>query len=301
MKYQILHNTGYQYTEPVSICHNMAHLLPRDYPRQSWLYHELVIDPAPAVQTRRYDYFGNPVLYFAIQKSHESLAVTARGLVDVIPAAPPESMPEMPWQAITDMLHQRRGQLAEPFGFTLPSPAIPLTADLLAFARESFHPENTLLRAARDLMRRIYEQFTFDTTSTTISTPLDQVLEKRHGVCQDFAHLAIGCFRSFGLAARYVSGYLLTIPPPGQAKIVGADASHAWVSTFLPGYGWVDLDPTNNLFVCDQHIAIAYGRDFHDISPLRGVVLGGHGHTVNVSVDVEAVPDEPASSASGAA
>ena len=181
MKYQILHNTGYQYTEPVSICHNMAHLLPRDYPRQSWLYHELVIDPAPAVQTRRYDYFGNPVLYFAIQKSHESLAVTARGLVDVIPAAPPESMPEMPWQAITDMLHQRRGQLAEPFGFTLPSPAIPLTADLLAFARESFHPENTLLRAARDLMRRIYEQFTFDTTSTTISEPLRSLSLNKRG------------------------------------------------------------------------------------------------------------------------
>ena len=289
MKYQIQHITGYQYTQSVSICHNLAHLLPRNYPRQTWLSHELAIQPAAAVQTHRTDYFGNPILYFAIQQSHESLCVKAAGGVEIARAAAPEHLPDMSWRAISEMLHQRRSLMTDPYAFTLPSPAVPITPKLLEFAHDSFNPQATLLQAATDLMRRIKQDFTFDAASTTISTPIDEVLDRRHGVCQDYAHLAVGCFRCFGLSARYVSGYLLTLPPPGRPKIIGADASHAWASIFLPGCGWVDIDPTNNMFVSDQHIAIACGRDFHDVSPLRGVLLGGHSHRVTVSVDVRAI------------
>lgn len=295
MKYLINHTTTYDYAEPVSICHNLAHLTPRIYPRHDWIWHNLKIQPNPAIRVQRQDYFGNPVEFFSIQESHRVLAVTSSGEVEVLAAEPAELLPKISWENVRDRLYSQRSSLPLEYGFTLDSQAVRHSAELADYAAPSFLPGHNLWDEIMDLTNRIYTDFTFDNTSTSIATPLHEVLTKRRGVCQDFAHLAIGSLRSVGLAARYVSGYLLTSPPPGKPRVRGADASHAWISVFVPEFGWVDLDPTNGTAVSDRHIAIAWGRDFHDVSPLCGVLLGGRQHTVDVSVDVELL-DPPSES-----
>jgi transglutaminase-like putative cysteine protease len=286
--YRIEHETRYVHSSGVSTSQHVAYLTPRTLSRQCVRWHELEIDPTPASHAQRVDYFGNAADQFTILTPYEELRVVGRSIVEVTAAEPPTTVDSgTPWETVRDELLYERGEpYADASEFSYPSPYAATAPELAAFARESFIPKRPLVAAAIHLMHRIHEEFTFDPGSTTIATPVTRVLADRRGVCQDFAHLQIGCLRSLGLAARYVSGYLLTEPPPGQPRLVGADASHAWLSTWCPQLGWVDLDPTNDVLPSQRHVTLAWGRDYGDVSPLRGVVLGGRAHTLHVGVSV---------------
>ncbi len=218
--------------------------------------------------------------------------MTGRSLVDVSEASPPVDPARSPgWEDVSaDLAYRRAAPAHEAHQFAYRSPYVVGSPEIEAFARQSFTPGAPLLAATLDLMHRIHEEFTFDTEATTIATPVSRVLDGRHGVCQDFAHLQIACLRTLGLAARYVSGYLLTDPPQGQPRLVGADASHAWLSVHCPAHGWVDFDPTNDVIADSRHVTVAWGRDYGDVSPLRGVILGGAEHRLEVGVSVVPVP-----------
>ncbi len=288
MRYAVTHRTAYRYSGRVALCHNEARLLPRTTPWQVPEASHLAITPAPALQAERYDFFGNRVLYFALQDLHQALEVEVKTLVSVLPRELPDPAGSPPWEAAVALLRELPELNAmEARQFALPSPFVAPDAALADYALPSFTPGRPLLEAVLDLNRRIHCEFTYDPQFSTIATPLSEVLRSRRGVCQDFAHLAIACLRALGLAARYVSGYLETIPPPGKPRLVGADASHAWLALFVPGHGWVDLDPTNNCAPDEQHVTLAWGRDYADVAPLKGVMLGGGSHTLEVAVDVE--------------
>lgn len=293
MKYRIVHSTDYHYSQPVGLCQNEARLQPREFWRQQCLSSRFEIDPAPADFRKRNDFFGNGVCYFAIQQAHAKLKVTAVSEVTVEPAPVTEAK-TLAWEQVRDYLRAPRmaGQgdhkaWFEAKQYLLDSPMVTANAELADYARPSFGSERSVLEVVRDLMRRIFTEFTYDPAFTTIATPLSDVLLHRRGVCQDFAHLAIGCLRAYGLAARYVSGYVETVPPPGKQKIIGADASHAWFAVFVPGTGWLEFDPTNNKMPLDQHITLAWGRDYGDVTPLKGIAYGGGQHTLAVAVDVQ--------------
>jgi transglutaminase-like putative cysteine protease len=291
MTYHIEHTTTYTYDDRVSICHNLAHLLPRQAPRHMWLNNQLHITPSPATRSEHHDYFGNRVTFFAIQEPHRKLSVTARGDVELTtPDWFKRPAPMTPWEDVRDLVAtDRRPDRLAAYQYVFDSPFIARQAALYDYAAQTFTPGRPLFDATIELCGRIYKDFTYDPKATTIATPLADVMKHRRGVCQDFAHLMVGCLRSFGVPARYVSGYLLTSPPPGRARLVGCDASHAWVSAWIPEFGWVDVDPTNNIVISDKHITLAWGRDYSDISPLRGVILGGGRHTVSVAVDVRPI------------
>ncbi|NNM86354.1 MAG: transglutaminase family protein [Phycisphaerales bacterium] len=296
MRYEVTHTTRYVYAEPVTVCQNLAHLLPRVCPRQMWLSHELAIHPEPASVLRRIDYFGNPMTLFSIQEPHRSLTVVSHGKVEVDAIERLDSGGGPAWEQVRDQLAADKSRELVPLEFTLDSPLVRRTPELAEFAGLFFMAGRPIVEAVKATAEYIFREFTFDNTTTTISTPLEQVLRQRRGVCQDFSHLMIGAMRSVGLSARYVSGYLMTQPPPGQSRLQGADASHAWVGFYVQSLGWVDVDPTNNMWVSDQHIAIAWGRDFGDVSPLQGVILGGQQQGVSVAVDVVPMTsDAPAS------
>jgi len=295
--YRIEHETRYAHSGGVSMSQHVAYLTPRTLPHQSVRWHELVIEPAPAGHVQRIDYFGNGVDQFTILTPYDDMRVIARSVVKV--SGTERSVAgdiDVPWEAVHDELFYERGAPYENAAeFSYPSPYAGTAPELAGFARQSFTPQRPLIAAAVDLMHRIHEEFTFDPGSTTIATPVMRVLADRRGVCQDFAHLQIGCLRSLGLAARYVSGYLLTDPPAGQPRLVGADASHAWLSVWCPRMGWVDLDPTNDVRPSQRHVTLAWGRDYGDVSPLRGVVLGGRDHTLRVGVSVTPATEDDAS------
>jgi transglutaminase-like putative cysteine protease len=288
-RFRVIHRTRYAYALPVELCHNEAHLRPRTTPLQRCLASRLTIDPSPAVVHDRADYFGNPVSYFVAQLPERELTVVATSEVEVaaldledgqVPASPP-------WEEVRDLLGPgARNVPLEAREMTLGSPMVPTSAALAEFARPSFTPGRPLLDAVADLSRRIHRDFTYDQEFSTIATPIAEVLERRRGVCQDFAHIAIGCVRSLGLPARYVSGYIETVRAPGQPRLVGADASHAWFATWAPTTGWFDFDPTNDQIPPRQHITTAWGRDYSDVTPLKGVLFGGGEHTLEVAVDV---------------
>lgn len=291
MKYRVTHTTEFVYETQVGLCYNEARLLPRDLPQQKVLSAALQIDPAPDDHYERYDYFGNRTAYFSIDKPHEKLIVTATSEVQVDLQKPFDGAKSLSWEIAREHLHKERSaDVIEATQFTLDSPMVKIDEQLKAYAKGSFLPGRPLAEAVHDLMRRIYAEFKYDAEFSTIATPLHEVMKHRKGVCQDFAHLAIGCLRSWGLAARYVSGYIETAPPPGKERLVGADASHAWFSVFHPGTGWLDFDPTNNQLPADRHITVAWGRDYADVTPLRGVAFGGGEHKLKVSVDVLALP-----------
>jgi len=294
MKYKITHKTVYKYNEAVSLCHNEAHLMPRNSVYQTCLASELVVEPLPIVQQERIDYFGNHVNYFAIQSPHLILTITANSLVDVTdPGEAALSLVSPPWEQVRDVLTQDISlDTLSAREFVLDSHFASTDNSLLAFAMPSFSRNRPILEATSDLMRRIFTEFTYDPNFTTIITPLSDVLLHRRGVCQDFAHLMIACLRSLGLAARYVSGYLETLPPPGQVKLQGSDASHAWLAVYVPERGWIDFDPTNNQIPTNQHITTAWGRDYSDVTPLKGIIFGGGEHLLSVSVDVNRATDE---------
>lgn len=287
--YRITHTTTYTYGEPVGLCQNLAHLTPRPSPRQRAEHSALTITPEPALRDECTDYFGNPVTYFTVQEQHAALVVRASHRVVVRPEPPPAD-PTPAWEEVRDRLRRDRTpawldayQFAFPSRFAAGGPAF------AGYAAPSFTPGRPVLDAALDLTRRIHADFVYDQKATTLATPVAEVFENRRGVCQDFAHVQLACLRSIGLAARYVSGYLSTAAPPGRARLVGADATHAWVSVFCGDAGWVDLDPTNDQVPADRHILLAWGRDYEDVSPLKGVILGGGRHEVKVAVDVTPV------------
>lgn len=284
-RYSVRHQTRYLYADHVAISYNRVHSQPRQSPWQTFSQARLSIDPEPAFLVHQTDFFGNPVTFFTVQEPHAELGVTVLFEAEVQKRTYQQE--GMPWEDLADLLRRPPDQTTlEASQFRFPSAWVEVSDSLRRFASPSFKPGRCILTASQDLCRRIHAEFVFDSEATTIATPVQDVLDSRRGVCQDFAHLFIGSMRSLGLAARYVSGYILTMPPPGQERLQGADASHAWVSVWCPPLGWVDLDPTNNLLVSDQHVTLAWGRDFHDVSPMRGVVLGGGAQVVKVGVDV---------------
>jgi transglutaminase-like putative cysteine protease len=287
MDYAIIHPTTYHYDTGVSVSYHLLHLEPRETGRQKRLDFSLEVKPAGALTVPRTDYYGNHTAFLAIETPHDELSVVARSRVSV-------AAPELPAPAATPAWESVREACAldvlnadtEAGEFLFDSPHIATNPDCAAYAAQSFSAGRPLLEGLCELTARIHRDFKFDPRATTIATPVTEIFRNRRGVCQDFAHLAISCLRSLGLPARYVSGYIETLPPPGQPRLTGADASHAWFAAWCPGQGWIDADPTNNLLCGDQHITVAWGRDFSDVSPLHGIVLGGGGHHLSVAVDV---------------
>jgi transglutaminase-like putative cysteine protease len=289
---QVEHETRYHYGAPVELAHHVAFLRPLEDARQQVESCEIGIEPAPSHQAGGADVFGNHRLFFSATSAHQSLCVRAASRVRVSPMPVFDPAATPPWEALADRLRYHAGAAFEPAAeFCAPSPYVPRLAALRDYALPSFAPGTPVAAGALDLMHRVHREFRYETASTAIDTPLQQVLAERHGVCQDFAHLMIGGLRALGLAARYVSGYLLTTPPEGMAPLQGADASHAWVSVYCPGVPgqWLDLDPTNDLVVSTEHVRLAHGRDYGDVTPLRGVIRGGGRHTLEVRVRTEKI------------
>jgi transglutaminase-like putative cysteine protease len=298
MRHRVRHITEYRYQDPVPLCHDVAHLSPRETDRQTCAECAVDIAPEPTTRSDRRDFFGNNLIWLSVQEPHEQLRIEAVSEVDVRPFEPPDPGRRVRWEDAVAQVRRRLDPASlDARQFTFDSHYVPRDAALADYARPSFAPGRSLWDAANDLNNRIYAEFKFDSRATTIGTPVLEVLRHRHGVCQDFAHLMVGCLRSLGVPARYVSGYLVTRPPPGKPRLVGCDASHAWVSAFLPDFGWVDFDPTNGCLPSAQHITVGWARDYDDISPVKGVVVGGSGHALSVSVDVEPLTAEPPAAA----
>lgn len=292
MHYRATHLTRYTYEHPVSQCVSEARLTPRTLPGQKLLESGVSIEPSPDVLERRFDYFGNEVVAFSIFHQHESFVTTSSSLVEVNPQ-PRATLPAISWEEARDHLtaHPDDDSLVA-YEFTFDSPFVATGPELEKYARPTFSPGRKLVDAVQELSHRIYKEFLYRPKATTIDMPLIEVLEKRQGVCQDFTHVMIGALRSLRLSARYVSGYLKS-----GSKYQGAEASHAWVSAFIPGFGWLDLDPTNDMIPGEGHITLALGRDYADVTPVKGIALGGGSQTVEVEVRVVPVDSVPVQSA----
>lgn len=288
MKYQLIHRTRYVYNGSVTVSHHMARLTPRTLPGQRCPWHELEIQPVPVGRGVHVDSFGNTATYFEVEGKHDELEVTARSFVDVSPAPLQDPASTPSWESVREACQGHRLTPGSDAGmFRFASPMVPVAPEYAAYARADFPPERPVLEGVSALTNRVFKEFKFDPRATNVTTPVAEVFKKRAGVCQDFAHFMLACLRSLGLPARYVSGYLETAPPPGKPRLVGADASHAWISVFCgEEAGWVDADPTNNILPGERHITVAWGRDFSDVSPLRGVTLGAGGQSLSVAVDV---------------
>lgn len=319
MQLHITHETRYDYAPPVDIAQHMAYLQPLNTTCQQLLGHSLQITPEPAQQLDTVDVYGNTRHFFALQTAHTQLRVIARSLVSTQGPVPADST--VAWEAVRERFRYSAKHPFDAAGeFVFASPYVPRHGDFAAYARPSLGAGVPLLLAARDLMQRIHRDFTYESQSTQVNTPALEALAQRKGVCQDFAHIMVACLRAYGLPARYVSGYLLTQPEPGQPRLIGSDASHAWVSVYLPdlpeGFGatrWWDFDPTNDRDGCgtpgEDYVTLAIGRDYADVSPIRGVIHGGANHTLTVGVTVEpheeahqsqsqSLPSSPSQSAS---
>ncbi len=295
MIFKVRHSTRYVYASPVDLAAHMVHLRPRALPWQRVLAAGLTVTPRAERRRDGVDHFGNLVTWLFLDMPHAEFEVTTEAVVDVAFPAPPEASATLPWESVVDAA--RRGgpgawQAAE---FAFGSPMAAAHAGAGAYAARSFPRGRPVLEGLVELNNRIRADFRFRAGVTTLSTPISEVLERREGVCQDFTHLMIGALRWLGLPARYVSGYIRTRPPPGQQRRRGADQSHAWVGCWLgPEHGWVDLDPTNGIVVKDEHVVLGWGRDYADISPVRGIILGGGSHRLLVSVDLEPLEQAPA-------
>ncbi|MGD8241363.1 MAG: transglutaminase family protein [Desulfobacterales bacterium] len=289
MNYRIRHETRYTYTENTAVSYNEVRLSPRNLATQTLIGKTLTAEPPPAELRERLDYFGNPTWFLAIDQPHKVMTVVVESHVRITGKADMMAIyPSLAWETAREQVHTATDpDTIAASEFILDSPLIEITAQLRAYAQPSFSPQRPQVEAVCDLMQRIHEDFEFRPGFTDTSTPLDEVLKHRRGVCQDFAQLGIGCLRSMGLPARYVSGYIETLPPPGKEKLKGADASHAWFGAYVPGFGWIDFDPTNNQVPSDQHIVVAMGRDFSDVTPIKGVIFGAGQHELSVAVDVE--------------
>ncbi len=298
VRYHVLHETRYDYGSPVSLSQQQLHLSPRILAWQQVEEQCVDIEPTPSWRRDGLDAFGNPVTWVAFHAPHDSLLIRSVMTIAVEPHLPGDLKNSPPWEAVRDRLAydatDPQPADLDATRFLFESPHVRIKHELADYAADCFPPGKPLLLCVQALMAKIFTEFTFDPEATTVSTPVLDVLENKRGVCQDFAHLMIACLRALGLAARYVSGYLLTRPPPGKPRLIGADASHAWVSVYVPGseYGWVDFDPTNNLLPDTEHITLSFGRDFSDISPLRGIILGGGGAEPEVAVTVFPIEEE---------
>lgn len=292
MRYRIRHTTSCSYTDDIQHAQHVLHLNPRPLPWQTLHMNRITIEPEPETLVQHVDYFGNPVTYIAFETPHRSLLVQVDFEVEVAPLFDFDPSASPPWEAIRDEVKNAASPEArEASLFAFASTMIPPIPALGEYAAPSFPPGRPIGEAAFDLIARIHNEFVFDPVATSIATPLAEVLSSRRGVCQDFAHLAVGCLRSMRLPARYVSGYLRTVPPPGDERLVGADATHAWISVWCGGGVWLDLDPTNGMRGSTDMVTLAWGRDYDDVSPMRGVLIGGGGQSLAVEVDVE--PLEP--------
>ncbi|MEP6960974.1 MAG: transglutaminase family protein [Acidobacteriota bacterium] len=291
MRYQVIHTTNYRYDRSVAQCLSEVHLTPRILPRQRVLESQIKVSPEPAVMERRFDYYGNHVAIFSIFKTHDRFTVSATSVMEVDPT-PLDTLPSVSWEKVRGHLSATPDEESlAAYEFVFDSPFVAASPALAEYGEASFQPGASLAEAVIDLSHRIHIDFSYKPKSTSIDIPLQEVLRRRRGVCQDFAHVMIGVLRSHHLAARYVSGYLRS-----GAKVLGAEASHAWVSVFIPGHGWLDLDPTNDVLPSDRHVTVAWGRDYGDVTPVKGISLGGGGQTVDV--DVRVVPigvDDPKS------
>jgi len=283
-RFSVVHITTYAYAEPVLRAHHQAWLLPRAFAGQRVTAASLTIEPQPLRLETHEDWFGNRTTWFELPAPHRQLIVTSQAEIARDEPGPLDLAPSPPWEQTAAILANGGAPFAMQ-EFRFPSPLVPRLPEAEAYARQSFLPNRPLVAALRDLTRRIHRDFVFDAQATTIATPLTEVFAERHGVCQDFAHVGIACLRAVGLAARYQSGYLETTPPKGQPRLVGADASHAWFAGWCPGLGWIEADPTNDLMPA-PHVTIAWGRDFSDVTPLKGVILGGGSQRLTVSVEL---------------
>lgn len=295
MIFEVSHRTHYRYSTPVAQSQHLIHMTPRAVAHQTVFRHKLIVEPAPASRYDGVDAFGNPFVILDVEVPHRELVLMARSAVET--RAPPvaDFAATTPWDALDDRLAKANGGLdLDVIQYRCTTRLTGATLAIADYARSSFAIGRPVLDGAMDLTRRIYADFQFDPGATDVSTPVESVFEQRRGVCQDFAHLALAGLRALRVPARYVSGYILTRPPPGQPKLAGADASHAWISVWSPETGWRDFDPTNGIAVGEEHITIAYGRDYNDISPISGVLLGGGEHVVSVGVDVVPLDAAPA-------
>ena len=288
----ITHRTRYRYSDPVAICQNQVMMVPRNLPRVCCHDTLMTITPKPTLSHSHIDYYGNLIHTFSIESAHRELSVVVTSDVEVTATAFPPADKTLRWEVVRDSLASGGDEnWFETAEFRFASPMVAVGQSFANYALQSFLASRPILEAALDLTKRIHRDFKYDTTATTVETSAERAFGLRAGVCQDFAHIQIACLRSIGLPARYVSGYLRTLPPPGKPRLVGADNSHAWLSLYAGhALGWIDFDPTNACLVGTDHVPICVGRDYRDVAPMRGVVLGG-GHTdLRVSVDVEPVP-----------
>jgi len=287
MDFKVRHRTTYRYMQDVSHSWHLAHLRLRTTPAQTVHDSNLTFSVEPASRVARQDYFDNPCEWFSIDQPHTQLEVIAESHVTVEPRPERTSRDSLTWEEVRRLLENPIDDEArDAVQFMFDSPLTKFESNIAGYAAVSFPPGRPLLAGAMELMNRIHKDFRYDTTVTDATTPVDRVFEIRAGVCQDLAHVGIAAMRSIGLPARYVSGYLLTQPPPGMTRMLGADASHAWFSVWAPPFGWVDLDPTNNVLVSETHVTASWGRDYGDVAPVAGIILGGHDHVVDVGVDV---------------
>ena len=300
--YRVAHQTLYHYADEVVSSHNEARLLPRRLPTQLARNLALRVEPTPDGVCWHKDYFGNDVVFFALQTPHAQLLVRTESEVVLDPAPPFDPAASAPWETVAlEVRRQRSPEGLEAFECVFASPFVPASEALADYARPSFPPGRPLAEALLDFSHRIHAEFRYDPDATTLDTPVEEALHGRHGVCQDYTHVMLGGLRSLGLPARYVSGYLAsrprTGPAPAAAKpapdLIGAEASHAWGSAWCPVLGWIEVDPTNDLVPGDRHIVLAFGRDYDDVSPVKGVTLGGGSHTVEVQVSVKPVEIGP--------
>ena len=293
MIFEVTHKTSYSYADTVALCQNLLRLHPRDHAWQKCVRHELSITPAPSSQYHQVDFFGNHVTWISLEEHHSKFHICATSEVHVDPRPPADVAASLPWEQARDLLRTSADPThIEATQYVFGSRHVVTSDDLADYARTAFQPGRPMLEAAMELTEQIHNDFTFMPGSTDLGTSAMEVLRTRRGVCQDFAHLQLGCLRSLGLAGRYVSGYLVTRPPPGRPRLVGADVSHAWISVFEPHLGWVDFDPTNGVMPSDQHITIAWARDYDEIAPVRGITVGGASQWLGVAVDVVPVDEK---------
>lgn len=290
MNFEVSHKTLYRYSQPVVQSQHLVHMSPRVMPNQTIRHHSLMVEPAPAKRFEGQDAFGNPVMILDIEVPHQEFVIHSRTSIETSKPPAFNASASTPWDRLDDALLSAGHELPiDVIQYRCGSRQTMPTPEVAAYAELSFPPGRPVIDGAIDLSLRIFKEFKFDPSATDVSTPITEVLLNRRGVCQDFAHLALACLRALRIPARYVSGYILTRPPPGKPRLQGTDASHAWISVWSPETDWVDLDPTNGLVVSDEHITIALGRDYDDISPISGVLLGGGTHSVTVGIDVIAV------------
>lgn len=289
--YRVRHKTVYGYSYPVTLSHHLARLKPRETPYQHVLSSTVSVTPEPAFEKTEKDAFGNTASFFIVETAHKEMTIVSDFTAQITQPVYPDPSKTLSCAQTAELLkHPDTPELADASLMTNPSCFIPLTPQIREYAVSSIWPDRPVLEAAEEVMRRIYRDFKYDPAATSIATPINQTLEMKRGVCQDFAHVGIACLRSFGLAARYVSGYIRTHrkAPEKQNDIemIGGDASHAWFSVWVPDFGWVDLDPTNNMYLQTEHLTVGWGRDFDDMSPVKGMMTGGGRHTVSVDVAV---------------